>query len=332
MSSILNEQDARFRGLNLKVGIFIALAVAIGVVVLAGLAVRQGVFAAKTQIDFQAMSGQDLRTGMAVKLSGFKVGEVSKVSLNEEAQVNVEMQIEDRYLKWVKADSVAVLSREGMIGDSFIAMTAGNPTLPSLIHGGRVRFESGRGLADIAQDMRNRVVPVIDEVTTLLHEANNPKGDVRQTLKEVHLLVAELRQTRKQVDKAVAGLDRLQGTEVPETLLRLRTTLKQADTTLGHADATLQHVDQQVPILTQQLGQSLQNVDKASAAATQAAQKATAVMSDTMPRVNALLDDTRGVAHDTKGVLGAMRNHWPFTGTPVVSDPAPPAPMLTSGN
>jgi phospholipid/cholesterol/gamma-HCH transport system substrate-binding protein len=318
MSSILNEQDARFRGLNIKVGVFIALAVTIGAILLAGLAVRQGVFAPKTQINFEAASGQDLRTGMAVKLSGFKVGEVSKVSLSEDARVDVEMQIEDRYIKWIKADSVAILAREGMIGDSYISMTAGNPVLPSLEKGGAVRFESGRGLADIAQDMRNRVVPVIDEVTTLLHSANDPKGDVRQTIKEVHALVVELRQTRKQVDKAVANLDRLQSHDVPETLSKVRGTLSRADT-------TLQHVDQQVPALSQQVGQSLQNVDKASAAATQAAQKATAVMNETSPRVNALLDDSRGVASDTKGVLGAMRNHWPFTGKPVAEQLASPA-------
>jgi phospholipid/cholesterol/gamma-HCH transport system substrate-binding protein len=314
MGNVLNEKDARFKGLNVKVGVFITLALVIAAVLLVGLAVRQGLFEAKTQVVFVAASGEGLHPGMAVKLSGFKIGEVSSVALNEGAEVDVDMLIENRYMKWIRADSVAVLSREGLIGDSYIAMTAGGRTQPALSGAGVVGFRAGAGLADIAEDVRNRVVPVIGELTTLLHNANDPKGDLRQSLKESRELLVEVRQTRKKLDTVLGTMDEMQKGELRDTLGKMRTTL-------SHVDNTLQVIDHQVPALTDRVGgsldkvdQSLKKVDAATAAAHSAADKASAAIADAQPRMNSLLDDSRTLVNNSNQAVGAMRQHWPFRG------------------
>lgn len=314
--SLLKEQDPRFRGLGMKVGLFIALGLLVAVAVLVGLAVRQGYFAAKTPVYFEAASGQDLRPGMAVKLSGFKIGEVRAVALNEAARVDVEMQIEDRYMKWIKADSVATLAREGMIGDSFIGVSSGSPALPPLDKGQVLRFELGRGLADIALDVRNRVVPVIDEMHTLLAYANDPKGDLRQGLGEFRQLTAEVRQTRKKLDATLAELDRLQKDDARATLAQVRTTLNQAD-------ATLKQVEGQLPKLAQQAGQSLQKLDQASAAAAQAASQANATLGEVTPRLNQILDESRGLVRESRAAVEAARTRWPFSASGRKPEPLP---------
>ena len=312
MGSVLNEKDARFQGLNAKVGFFIALALVIAVVLLGGLAVRQGVFEAKTLVVFEAPSGDFLTPGMAVKLSGFKIGEVSKVALNEDAEVEVSMLIENRYMQWIRADSVAVLQREGLIGDSYIAMTPGHPGQTELTKGGEVAFRASAGLSDIAADLRNRIIPVIGEMTTLLHYANDPHGDLRQSLKESRLLMVEMRQTRKKLDTALVGLDHVQKDELPATLGKMRSTLTDVD-------STVQQIGQQVPALAghvndtlQKVDQTLQKVSAASQAAEQAADKASATIAGIQPRANALLDDSRVLVKHSDQAVGAMRQHWPF--------------------
>lgn len=325
MASVLNEKDPRFHGLNVKVGFFIALALVIAVVLLGGLAIRQGVFEAKTLVVFEAPSGDFLSPGMAVKLSGFKIGEVSKVALNEDAEVDVDMLIENRYMQWIRADSVAVLQREGLIGDSFIAMTPGHPGQPELSKGGVVAFRASAGLSDIAADLRNRIIPVIGEMTTLLHYANDPDGDLRQSLKESRQLMVEMRQTRRKLDTVLTGLDHVQKNELPATLGTMRNTLTQVD-------STLQQVNQQVPVLTGRVTHTLQNVDEAlqkvgsaSQAAEQAADKASATITDIQPRADALLDDSRVLVKHSDQAVGAMRQHWPFRGDG-------PLPVADSGH
>lgn len=314
--------DLRFQRLGLKLGLFVGAALLLCVTVLGAMAVRQGYFSPKTPVHFQAESGTDLRPGMAVKLSGFKIGEVSSVELNRQARVDVEMQIENRYLEWIKGDSVAVLAREGMIGDSFISVSTGNPALPALVPEDRLRFVAGSSVGDIAIDVRNRVVPVIDELHGFLAYMNDPKGDVRGAFRELHTLALQLQQTRKDVDAALVSFNRLAGQEAPATLAQTRAAL-------ARAESSLAELEKAIPVLSAQAGQSLQKLDAASGAATDAAARAGHLMDDTQPRLARTMTEAEALLRDSRAAITAARGHWPFKGPDLAPLPAeaPAAPL-----
>jgi len=303
--------DPRFRRLGLKLGLFIGLGLVLGLGLLLGMAIRQGYFSPKTPVLFVAESGTDLRAGMAVKLSGFKIGTVRRVELNETARVDVEMAIEDRYMKWVKTNSMATLAREGMIGDSFISLTRGNPDLPALTREDRLHFELGRGLADIAQDVRNRVVPVIDEMHALLKYANNPKGDVRQGFARLNQLAGELRETRRKVDSALEGIDQLSRTDAPATLATARSTLERVN-------ASLQELEKAIPALQAEATQTLQALNQTAGTATRTAAETERLLKDTAPNLVRVLNETEALMRDSRSAVKAARSRWPFKGPDVV--------------
>lgn len=307
--------DPRFRRLGLKLGLFVGLAVLLGFGLLLGLAVRQGYFSPKTPVFFEAASGSDLRAGMAVKLSGFKIGTVRRVELNQQARVDVEMQIEDRYMQWIRPDSVATLAREGMIGDSFIAVSSGNPLLPALTKEDRLRFVLGSSLGDIAQDVRNRVVPVIDELHGFLLYANDPKGDVRGSFAELHKLTVELQSTRRQLDATLKQFDHLAGSDVPATLT-------QARSTLTRADASLQELEKTIPALSADATRALQSLGQATDKAGSAATAAEKMLVDTAPRVQGALTEAQALMQESRSAISAARTRWPFKGPDVA--PAQP--------
>lgn len=314
--------DPRFQRLGLKLGLFVGGALLLCVVILGAMAVRQGYFSPKTAVYFQADSGADLRTGMAVKLSGFKIGEVSSVELNRQARVDVTMQIENRYLEWIKLDSVATLAREGMIGDSFISVSRGNPDLPALAPEERLRFVAGSSVGDIAIDVRNRVVTVTDELHSFLAYMNDPRGDVRGTFRELHVLAQQLQQTRKEVDTALASVNRLAAREAPETLAQTRAAL-------ARAESSLAELEKAIPALSSQAGTSLQKLDAATGAATEAAVRAGKLMEDTQPRLARTLTEAEVLLRDGRAAVNAARTRWPFKGpelAPVPVEAAAPAP------
>ncbi|MGH8493352.1 MAG: MlaD family protein [Moraxellaceae bacterium] len=312
------ETDSRFQRLGFKLGLFVGVGVLLGVGLLLGLAVRQGYFAAKTPVYFVAQSGSELRRGMAVKLSGFKIGEVHSVELNPFARVDVEMQIEDKYMQWVKPDSVATLAREGMIGDSFISVTSGSPDAPALTKDDRLRFVLGSSFGDIAQDVRNRVVPVIDEMHVLLKYANDPQGDVRGSFAQLHRLSNDLQQTRKHIDQLLLHVDQVAGKEVPETLAQARITLQRAD-------ASLQEIEKAVPALNAKAATSLEALSAAAASATQTAAKAEKLLDDTTPRLGSTLAETEALMHESRSAVSAARGRWPFKGPDVPAAGSTPA-------
>lgn len=297
--SLFDDRDPRFRGLNLKVAAFllVALAAAIGLFVV--LAERQGYLQPKTDILVEAPTGSDLRAGMAVKLSGFKIGEVRDVSLNEAARVDVLMRLEDRYLRWVKADSVVSVAREGLIGDSFLVVSAGSPQLPALREGERLNFEPTPGLADIAQDLRARTLPVIDGMTELLGYLNDPKGDFRAGVGDLRRLVAELRETRSRLDALLEDTRALANDDIKRTL--------------GSADRTLATLESQVTTLTGRVDASLQKLDAATSGAARAVDSAS-------PRLDQLLEEADAAVRDARKLMDGAGRRWPFKGGQAPAD------------
>lgn len=306
--SLFRDTDPRFRGLNLKVVIFAVLAVIAGIALLAMLAVKQGLFASYTELRVEVPSGADLRPGMAVKLSGFKIGDVKSVRLNDHARVDLLIRIEDQYMWWIKADSVVSNAREGLIGDPYLTVTAGSPDLDPLRAGESMTYAPTPALADIAQDVRNRILPVIDGTTSMLNYMNDPKGDFRGAIAEMKMLTAELRETRRQVDKLLVSLD-----EVAREDLRR---------TLANADKTLATVDQQITAISTRTDQSLAKLDEATASAKGTAESATQAIESASPRVDRLLDTARAAVRDTRKLMDGAGKRWPFKGGKVPDDEA----------
>lgn len=304
--TLFRESDPRFQGLSAKVALFVVLGLAAAIGLVVALAVQQGYFTAKTELYFEAPTGIDLRSGMAVKLSGFKIGEVRSVALNEAARVDVLMRIEDQYLKWIKADSVASIAREGLIGDSYIVITSGDPALPSLQAGERIVYEPTPALADIAADLRVRTLPVIEGVTKMLQYFNDPKGDFRASMTELRKLVSEFRETRRSLDTLLADLDTVAREDVTRTL--------------ANTDRTLASIEKDVSAISTRTDQSLAKLDEATASAKEAADTATKAIDSASPRIDRLLDTSNKAVRDGRKLINGASKRWPFRGGEVPAD------------
>jgi len=298
--TLFRDADPRFQGLNIKVGIFVLLGVIAGGALLFTQAAQQGYFSAKTTLHVEAPSGADLRPGMAVKLSGFKIGDVSRVALNERATVDLTLRVEDQYMHWIKADSQVSVAREGLIGDSYLTITSGNPQLESLKEGESPTFMMSPGFADLAQDLRNRILPVIDGTTTFFTYLNDPKGDFRLAMADLRRLTGELHETRKRVDTLLASADKVTREDVRKTL---------------------QTVDKEVAAISARTDASLTKLDAATTSAKQVAddaqktiQSATVAIDGATPRLNRVLDNAGHAVQETRQLIDGAGKRWPFKG------------------
>ncbi len=82
----LRDTDARFQWLGWRVAMFIALGLVCFGLLLGLLALKQGYFVSRTRLSFVAESGNGMNNGMQVRLSGFKIGVVDQVTLNDQAK------------------------------------------------------------------------------------------------------------------------------------------------------------------------------------------------------------------------------------------------------
>jgi phospholipid/cholesterol/gamma-HCH transport system substrate-binding protein len=192
--AILQDDDARFRNLSRKIGVFLLIAGAGIVITLVAIGVQQELFTAKTRIEFITDSGREITEGMAVKLSGFRIGKVRRLRLTEDANVRVSLEISSEYMKWIRQDSRARLLKEGVIGDTVIEISPGSEQAPALAHRGQIEFEREVGMGQLIDQLYGDIRPLI--------------ADLRQTVKNANAVLAALPATRARLDTVLGSAQR----------------------------------------------------------------------------------------------------------------------------
>ncbi|WP_028454652.1 MlaD family protein [Chitinilyticum litopenaei] len=314
--SILRDQDPRFRLLGWRVGLTALLLLGILLVLAGFLGERSGLFRDKTRIQLLAENGTGLAPGLQVRLSGFRIGVVDDVQLNNEARVDVTLLIETRYMKWVKDDALAILQQDGLVGDHFIEIAGGSPAAKQLQEDGTLTFVPAMGLSDIAQDLRNRTLPLLDEMRNTMQYINDPQGDVRKTVANVQNMTAELRQTREQLSQLLLNLSNLSDGELRQTL--------------QHTDALLQRTDQIAAELQQQLPGMLADTASGLASFKQTAADASATMAllrqtgeQAAPQIPGMVRNADELLYDAGATLNGLQQSWPLKSL------LPPEPVVS---
>lgn len=295
---LLADKDERFRGLLVKVSIFVLLAV-IGVSLnLLFSGIKKGFFTPKSAIYFNTETGQDIKIGMPVKLSGFKIGTVSKLELDNKAHAQAQMMIEDRYLALLKEDAVVSLKKEGVIGDGILEASRGSEDKQPLKADATIEFERGGGLEQIAIDLRDRLYPALDEINKLLKDANDPKGDVRQLLGNLRQFTADIQGTRARIDHLIGQVDEGVANE-------MRPALRSVKHSAENAEAMLGKLNQEFPGMIEKVDTSLENLRKTSDTLKSA-------IDSSAPQLTGFVGETRGLVSDTRNIMDAASTSWPL--------------------
>ena len=295
---LLADKDERFKGLFVKVSIFVLLAV-IGVSLnLLFSGIKKGFFTPKSALYFTASTGQDIKVGMPVKLSGFKIGTVSKLELDSKAETQVEMMIENRYLTLLKEDALVRLKKEGVIGDSILEASRGSETRQPLMAGATIKFERSGGLDQITQDLRDRLYPALEEINKLLKDANDPKGDVRQMLGNLRQFTADMQGTHARINHLLGQIDEGVVNDVRPMLHSLKQSAVSTEAIIGK-------MNEQVPGMIKKMDTSLDNLRQTSEIIKSAAE-------NSAPQLTGFMGETRGLMSDTRNIMDSASTSWPL--------------------
>jgi len=117
---------------EIKVGIFVFVAIILGFAVVFAVGSKSNVFVAKTEYEtvFHHVGG--LRTGSVVRISGVDVGTVNSIDFGKDAKIHVRFGVRNDARDLIRTDSVATISSKGMLGDQLLHINAGteNPIPP----------------------------------------------------------------------------------------------------------------------------------------------------------------------------------------------------------
>ncbi|UZD22486.1 MlaD family protein [Algoriphagus halophytocola] len=120
------------------VGIFVFIGIAILVTGILTLGGQQKKFVKAIQLKavFDDIGG--LQAGNNIWFSGVKIGTVSKINFYGDAQVEIVMNVEEEVVEFIRKDSKATLSSDGLIGNKIIVIYGGTTMAPPVEDGDRL--------------------------------------------------------------------------------------------------------------------------------------------------------------------------------------------------
>jgi phospholipid/cholesterol/gamma-HCH transport system substrate-binding protein len=303
---MMTQQDPRFRHLERKIGIFSLLALAGIVLVVILIGMQKDLFSAKYTLVFTVDRGTGFNKGMPVKLSGFRVGRIIDMTLNEQAMVDITIEVAKKYRKWIRSDSTIKLVKEGLVGDNIVEIAVGSLDKPELKEGESVIYVKTKGLSEVADEIAEKIKPVLIEVRDIIGYINNPNGDLKKTVHNLNVLTRNLETTRNNADTLMTTTTRNLEAISSRTTMLLDTTTRKIDSLdIAKVNATLE----KLPPLLEKTDATMANVTAISGETRKMAE-------NTFPLIPGLIFRTEELLFTTDRLINNLGNSWLLGGSP----------------
>ena len=205
------------------------------------LGTARGWFVEHMPLRFYADSALQLYPGLPVRIAGIKVGQIKAISLDDSGKVLVVIRVERRYGKFLHQNTVATISKENLMGDSFVDLSVGSKDLPTLADNDVIAYVPPTDINAVAKQMADKLDATMTELQKLLTTLNSPKGKLNSSLSNLDKLLSDMHGTRQKLDETLSTVN----TAAERT--DLRQTLDQANVMLKSANDTLENMQTHWP-------------------------------------------------------------------------------------
>jgi phospholipid/cholesterol/gamma-HCH transport system substrate-binding protein len=283
---IFADHDSRLATLEKKVGLFVFAAVGALLLLVAIIAIEQGMFASTTPLRFQTNDATKLHDGMEIRLSGFKVGKVVSIVLKDDGVIEANLSINNRYLAHIRHGAKLRLVEQSLLGDGILEVIPGERDQPALSLGEVLPFERQLGMDALAHDLVDRLKPILDNVAQTTEAINQPDG----LLQQAKSVAQSVRQSSDSANRLIMQTEQLMGNNGQ----KISQVLDKTEMLLGKSDDVLANVQK----ITDEAGKITAQVNKLTSASS----------GELLP----LIRDGRVAAEDARDVIDASKQVWPI--------------------
>jgi phospholipid/cholesterol/gamma-HCH transport system substrate-binding protein len=251
-----------------KVGLFVVITSVLIVASIAYLAYSKGLFTREHTFTLSSTTGEDLSEGMPVLFSGYRIGRVGKLELNDKGILLITIRIPEPHDQWIRSNSTFSLYKP-LIGSSRLIVTTNDLSSPSL---SPATIPEITIINDINETIK-KVQPTlekIDEVVTNIERITgnlaDPQGDVNRILRNTEKLTANLSKKETFIEMATGNPESAKS--VNESLKKVKDILVKTDEQLYGDDGTLpliRKILKDIVVKLEKLNAALDNVVKISA-------------------------------------------------------------------
>lgn len=197
------------------VGLFVLLGLVIFIVGIMVLGGQQKRFVPTVQIKALFNDVGGLKAGNNVWFSGVKIGTIRRLSFAGASKVEVDMNIEEKAVPYIRKDALASLSSDGLIGNKIVVISGGSPKMPTIEEGDELGVRIGLSseqLLDTLQITNRNLLRISQDVQSIIGGIKQGKGMAGAVLGDEKLAdnfrqtVVGLRSASEQATRVTASL------------------------------------------------------------------------------------------------------------------------------
>jgi phospholipid/cholesterol/gamma-HCH transport system substrate-binding protein len=311
MARFLKNTDPRFHLVEARAKWTLVM-LAVVLLGLASLAVwQQEWLRVSRHVVFTAPSSEGISPGIAIRLSGFRIGKIKSVTLAGPGRVRVDGLVFEKYAGYLSADTTAMLRSENLISDRFIELTPGddpqgNPLDPDT----PLPLQAEPGIGAMVDALREEIRPVINEAIGITRYLTDPAGDLKTSVANIRKLTDTLNEE--------TGPTLVSGREAITSVGQMVDGFQDP---AGSLQQSLANFEKLTVTLDKDFTEVLDRFDKAADSAIEMFDhldtlvgKLELVVDETAPEVPPMVRKGRSTLDKADDVVGSVRNLWPLRG------------------
>ena len=282
------------KNLDLKVGLLLALTVFISLAFVLYVLFARGLFEDSRSLTLTADNADGVTIAMPVTFSGFPIGQVRRMTLTDQGQVRLQIDIPEKNMRWLRTTSVFTLEKP-LVGAAKIKAYSANLTDPELPPDSERPLYTG----DTAQEIPvivARVKAILENVEAMTKAGSS----INQSLEHVSTVTKRMTGQYGVMEGMLGDADKAR--KVVDSIDRANSLLKSLNGVSLKVDSVLGKTDQRL------FGQG-GVMDGVQQSLTQV----NAILGDTresLKKADAILSNAQAISADVKGAttdIGILR-------------------------
>ena len=217
------------KNLQFRVGLLLGLALMLGIGFVGYVLFARGIFEATQRVTLIAENAEGVAIGMDLTFSGFPIGRVQRLALDEEGRARIEIEVPLKDAHWLRQSSVFTLER-GLFGGATIRAHTGNLRDAPLDDGAVRPVLRGDTTEEIP-----RLVASVRSILDNIDSVTGPGGNLQAS-------IANLRT----VTERAAGKEGAAGALLGHNVKDLTATLERTSTLLASVNSLVTKTEQRV--------------------------------------------------------------------------------------
>ena len=162
--------------IEVRVGIFVLIGLGLTLAAILILGGKQSVFSSTNHYFSHFAKVDGLVTGAKVVIGGLQIGSVSTVDIDSATRdIRVEYSIEKKYAKWIRKDSTIEMVTQGVLGDKYLSLNAGDVSQPEIENHGEIALGANKDISELftsSEKLMNKLTSTADNLDRLLTAFN----------------------------------------------------------------------------------------------------------------------------------------------------------------